>query len=209
MPGPSGSPPSARGTPGARSSCASDDLDAARFRMDFAEAMLEDLRWIGLHLGRGARRRRPACAVPPERAEAALPGRPGEAPRRGAHLPVRPLAARRDRGRRRPPRGRSDDEPVYPASLPAGPGAPAAAAGRRGRGQLAPAGARRRGDRRSTTAASGTSARWRGATSGTSRSGARTTARATSSPARSTTRRWGSPRWCAARTSCARPSGSC
>ena len=31
----------------------SDDLDSTRFRMDFAEAMLEDLRWLGFKWAEG------------------------------------------------------------------------------------------------------------------------------------------------------------
>ncbi len=185
-----------------------DDLDAARYRMDFAEAMLEDLRWMGFtwdegpdiggpHAPYSQSGRRPIYRAALERLHAA------------GHL--YPCArSRRDviEAAGAPHEGGGSDEPIYPAAFRPDPGAPVpalgAAIGVNWRLRVPDGAVLAFDDGRL-----GPRARWPGAISGTSRSGARTTARAISSPARSTTPRWGSPRWCGARIWCGRRSASC
>ena len=99
-----------------------------RFRMDFAEAMLEDLRWLGLSWSEGPdvggphapyeqSRRRPHYRAALERLHA---------PR--ADLSVR--GSRRDvlEAAGAPHEGGADDEPIYPAEFRPDPAAAAAAA---------------------------------------------------------------------------------
>jgi glutamyl/glutaminyl-tRNA synthetase len=106
-----------------------DDLDAARFRMDFETAMLEDLRWFGFawdegpdvggpHGPYGQSRRRPIYRAALERLHAA-----------GLIYPC--ARSRRDviEAAGAPHEGGADDEPVYPASFRPGPGEPTAPLG--------------------------------------------------------------------------------
>ena len=101
----------------------SDDLDAARFRMDFAVAMLEDLRWLGLSWAEGPdvggpngpycqSERRPLYRRALESLHAA-----------GMIYPC--ARTRRDviEAAGAPHEGGGDDEPVYPAAFRPGPGA--------------------------------------------------------------------------------------
>ncbi len=94
-----------------------DDLDAARFRLDFARAMLEDLRWMGLRWDEGPdiggphepysqSERRPVYRAALERLHAA-----------GLIYPC--ARSRRDviEAAGAPHEGGADDEPVYPASF--------------------------------------------------------------------------------------------
>ncbi len=92
----------------------SDDLDAVRFRLDFVDAMLEDLRWLGLTwqepmVAQSARR--PLYRAALERLHAA-----------GQIFPC--ARSRRDvlDAASAPHEGGADDEPVYPPSFrpPAG-----------------------------------------------------------------------------------------
>jgi glutamyl/glutaminyl-tRNA synthetase len=100
-----------------------DDLDAARFRLDFAEAMIEDLRWFGLdwdegpdiggpHAPYSQSQRRPIYRSALERLHA-------------AHLIYPCARSRRDVvGAAGAPHEGEDDEPVYPASFRPDPQAP-------------------------------------------------------------------------------------
>jgi glutamyl/glutaminyl-tRNA synthetase len=94
-----------------------DDLDATRFRLDFAAAMLEDLRWLGLEWQEGPdvggpsgpynqSERRPVYRAALERLHAA-----------GLIFPC--ARSRRDvlEAASAPHEGAADDEPVYPASF--------------------------------------------------------------------------------------------
>jgi glutamyl-tRNA synthetase len=94
-----------------------DDLDATRFRMDFAAAMLEDLRWLGLswqegpdvggpHAPYNQSERRPVYRAALERLHAA-----------GLIFPC--TRSRRDvlEAASAPHEGAADDEPVYPVSF--------------------------------------------------------------------------------------------
>lgn len=101
-----------------------DDLDAARFRLDFAEAMLEDLRWLGFAWGEGPdvggphgpynqRERRPIYRAALEQLHAA-----------GLIFPC--THTRKDvlEAIGAPHEGAAvDDEPVYPAAFRPPPGA--------------------------------------------------------------------------------------
>jgi len=94
-----------------------DDLDAARYRMDFAAAMLEDLRWLGLSWAEG-----PDVGGPfaPYDQSLRLPlyRRALEVLHaRGAIYPC--SRSRRDviEAAGAPHEGGSDDEPLYPASF--------------------------------------------------------------------------------------------
>ncbi|HEY5228119.1 MAG TPA: glutamate--tRNA ligase family protein, partial [Opitutaceae bacterium] len=95
----------------------SDDLDATRFRLGFAEAMLEDMRWIGLRWDEGP--------------DVGGPDAPYEQSRRLPHyraalekLHAAGLIYPCSRSRRdvleaagAPHEGAGDEEPVYPASF--------------------------------------------------------------------------------------------
>jgi glutamyl-tRNA synthetase len=95
----------------------SDDLDAVRFRMDFADAMIEDLRWLGLSWSEGPdvggphapycqSQRRPCYRAALERLHAAGLIFPCNRSRRDV---IEAAAA--------PHEGGVDDEPVYPAEF--------------------------------------------------------------------------------------------
>jgi len=101
-----------------------EDLDAARYRMDFAEAMLADLRWLGLwwdegpdiggpHAPYSQSQRRPAYRAALERLHAAGLVYPCSRSRRDV---IEAAGA--------PHEGGADDEPVYPPSFRPDPGAP-------------------------------------------------------------------------------------
>ncbi len=100
-----------------------DDLDSTRYRMDFAKAMVEDLRWLGLSWDEG-----PDVGGPhaPYSQSERLPlyrealGKP-----RAAGLIYPGARARRDviDGGGAPPAGGADDEPLYPAAFRPDPGA--------------------------------------------------------------------------------------
>ncbi len=101
-----------------------DDLDAARYRMDFAEAMFADLRWLGLtwdegpdvggpHAPYNQSQRRPLYRAALEALHAAGRIYPCSRSRRDV---IEAAGA--------PHEGGPDDEPVYPASFRPGPGAP-------------------------------------------------------------------------------------
>jgi glutamyl-tRNA synthetase len=102
----------------------SDDLDATRYRMDFAAAMLEDLRWLGLDWDEGPdgggphapyeqSRRLPRYRAALERLHAA-----------GLVYPC--YRTRRDvlEAAGAPHEGGADDEPLYPAAFRPAPTAP-------------------------------------------------------------------------------------
>ena len=102
----------------------SDDLDAARFRMDFAAAMLEDLRWLGLgwvegpdvggpHAPYRQSERRPIYRKALERLHAAAMIYPCARSRRDV---IEAAGA--------PHEGGADDEPLYPAAFRPDPSAP-------------------------------------------------------------------------------------
>jgi glutamyl-tRNA synthetase len=101
-----------------------DDLDAARYRMDFAEAMYEDLRWLGLRWDEGPdvggphapysqSQRRPLYRAALERLHAA-----------GLIYPC--SRSRRDviEAAGAPHEGGADDEPLYPAAFRPDPALP-------------------------------------------------------------------------------------
>ena len=75
-----------------------EDTDRARFREDSEQQVFDTLHWLGLHVGRGARRRRAVRALPPVRAARHLPPVRRAAARRGQGLPLLVLhrAARAD-----------------------------------------------------------------------------------------------------------------
>jgi glutamyl/glutaminyl-tRNA synthetase len=86
-----------------------DDLDAVRFRLDFVDAMIEDLRWLGLHWEEpmvSQSQRRPRYRAALERLHA-------------AHLIYPCTRSRRDvlEAAGAPHEGGPDDEPVYPKSF--------------------------------------------------------------------------------------------
>jgi glutamyl/glutaminyl-tRNA synthetase len=100
-----------------------DDLDAARFRLDFAQAMLEDLRWLGLawdegpdvggpHAPYSQSERRPTYRAALERLHEARLIYPCSRSRRDV---IDAAGA--------PHEGAADDEPVYPAAFRPDPGA--------------------------------------------------------------------------------------
>jgi glutamyl-tRNA synthetase len=95
----------------------SDDLDAVRFRMDFAHAMIEDLRWLGLswdegpdvggpHAPYNQSQRRPCYRAALEKLHA-------------AGIIFACTRSRRDviEAAGAPHEGGADDEPVYPAEF--------------------------------------------------------------------------------------------
>ena len=75
-----------------------EDTDVERSTRESEEAILRDLRWLGLDLGRGARRRRRARALPAVRAAASLSVVRQGIARRRARLP---LLLHHDAARRR------------------------------------------------------------------------------------------------------------
>jgi glutamyl-tRNA synthetase len=93
-----------------------DDLDAIRFRLDFVDAMIEDLRWLGLRweepfVSQSARRRRYRVAL--EKLHAA-----------GLIFPC--TRSRRDviEAAGAPHEGGESDEPIYPPQFRPAPGTP-------------------------------------------------------------------------------------
>ena len=87
-----------------------EDTDRARFREDSEKQVFDTLRWLGLHLGRGPRRRRPVRALPAERAPRHLHALRRAAARRrarpttaGAPPSASPRCARPSRRRSSPP----------------------------------------------------------------------------------------------------------
>jgi glutamyl-tRNA synthetase len=166
-----------------------DDLDSTRHRMDFEEAMFEDMRWIGLswdegpdvggpHAPYNQSRRIPLYRAALERLHAA-----------GLIYPC--SRSRRDviEAAGAPHEGAGDDEPLYPAAFRPDPALPVPPLGTwigvNWRLRVPDGETLEFEDSRL-----GRSARWRDATSATSPCGERTTARATSSPAPWMTRRW-------------------
>jgi len=102
----------------------SDDLDAARFRLDFAAAMLEDLRWLGLRWSEG-----PDVGGPhaPYEQSRRLPLYRRALERLHAAGLIYPCArSRRDvlEAAGAPHEGGPDEEPLYPAAFRPDPTAP-------------------------------------------------------------------------------------
>lgn len=102
----------------------SDDLDSTRFRMDFAQAMIEDMRWIGLSWDEG-----PDVGGPhaPYEQSKRLPFYKEALERLHAARLIYPCnRSRRDilEATLAPHEGGPDDEPVYPASFRPDPDAP-------------------------------------------------------------------------------------
>ena len=102
----------------------SDDLDAARYRMDFADAMLEDLRWLGLRWDEG-----PDIGGPhaPYRQSQRRPIYRAALERLHERRLIYPCSrSRRDviEAAGAPHEGGEDDEPVYPPSFRPDPDAP-------------------------------------------------------------------------------------
>ena len=101
-----------------------DDLDAARYRMDFATAMFEDMRWLGLAWDEG-----PDVGGPhaPYSQSERLPLYRAALERLRAAGAIYPCArTRRDviEAAGAPHEGGEDDEPLYPAAFRPDPGAP-------------------------------------------------------------------------------------
>jgi glutamyl/glutaminyl-tRNA synthetase len=102
----------------------SDDLDATRFRLDFAEAMLEDMRWIGLRWDEG-----PDVGGPdaPYEQSRRLPLYRSALEKLHAAGLIYPCSrSRRDvlEAAGAPHEGAGDEEPLYPASFRPDPKAP-------------------------------------------------------------------------------------
>ena len=85
----------------------SDDLDAARFRLDFAEAMMEDLRWLGFSWDEGPDVGGPHAPYEQSRTAAALSGRARAPSRGGIHYLRAPAPGATSWRRRAPPTRRS------------------------------------------------------------------------------------------------------
>jgi glutamyl/glutaminyl-tRNA synthetase len=102
----------------------SDDLDAARFRMDFAVAMLEDLRWLGLSWAEGPDVGGPHA--PYSQSERRPVYRRALESLHAAGLIYPCARSRRDviEAAGAPHEGGADDEPVYPKAFRPEPGAP-------------------------------------------------------------------------------------
>jgi glutamyl/glutaminyl-tRNA synthetase len=101
-----------------------DDLDATRYRMDFAQAMFEDLRWLGLSWDEG-----PDVGGPhaPYNQSQRLPLYRAALERLHAAGLIYPCTrSRRDviEAAGAPHEGFGDDEPVYPAAFRPDPAAP-------------------------------------------------------------------------------------
>ncbi len=102
----------------------SEDLDAERFRLDFADAMLEDLRWLGLSWDEG-----PDVGGlfgPYRQSERRGLYRQALESLRGLGLVYPCTRTRRDviEAAGAPHEGGADEEPVYPAKFRPDPGAP-------------------------------------------------------------------------------------
>ncbi len=102
----------------------SDDLDATRFRMDFADAMLEDLRWLGLTWDEGPDVGGP-CA-PYRQSERRSIYRAALERLHAARMIFPCARTRRDvvEAAGAPHEGVEGDEPVYPVSFRPGPDEP-------------------------------------------------------------------------------------
>lgn len=101
-----------------------EDLDATRYRLDFAQAMLEDLRWLGLSWDEG-----PDVGGPraPYSQSQRLPIYRAALERLHAARLIYPCSrSRRDviEAASAPHEGGGDDEPLYPAAFRPDPGAP-------------------------------------------------------------------------------------
>jgi glutamyl-tRNA synthetase len=101
-----------------------DDLDATRFRMDFAQAMLEDLRWMGFTWSEGPDIGGPFA--PYNQSERRAVYRRALDRLHAARLIYPCTRSRRDviEAAGAPHEGRGDDEPVYPKAFRPDPGAP-------------------------------------------------------------------------------------
>jgi glutamyl-tRNA synthetase len=102
----------------------SDDLDASRFRMDFADAMIEDLRWLGLCWDEGPDVGGPHA--PYRQSERRALYRRALERLHAARLIYPCSRTRRDliEAAGAPHEGGEDDEPVYPAAFRPDPAAP-------------------------------------------------------------------------------------
>jgi glutamyl/glutaminyl-tRNA synthetase len=102
----------------------SDDLDAARHRMDFAEAMLADLRWMGFSWDEGPDVGGPHAPYNQSERRPLYRAALESLHRAGIIYPC--SRSRRDviEAAGAPHEGGPDDEPVYPAAFRPGPGAP-------------------------------------------------------------------------------------
>ena len=102
----------------------SDDLDATRFRLDFAEAMLEDLRWFGFSWDEGPDLGGPHA--PYKQSERQPVYRAALEQLHAARLIFPCTRSRRDvlDAAGAPHEGGADDEPVYPPSFRPPPDAP-------------------------------------------------------------------------------------
>jgi glutamyl/glutaminyl-tRNA synthetase len=101
-----------------------DDLDATRYRMDFAQAMLEDLRWMGFSWDEG-----PDVGGPHAPYNQSQRGPLYRAALARLHAAGRIYPCSRSRrdvieAAGAPHEGGPDDEPVYPAAFRPGPGEP-------------------------------------------------------------------------------------
>lgn len=101
-----------------------DDLDAQRYRLDYAQAMLEDLRWLGLAWDEGPDIGGPFA--PYNQSERLAAYRAALERLHGARLIYPCTRSRRDliEAASAPHEGGGDDEPVYPAAFRPDPGAP-------------------------------------------------------------------------------------
>jgi len=102
----------------------SDDLDATRFRLDFAAAMLEDLRWLGLRWDEGPDVGGPHAPYAQSRRLTRYRAALERLHAAGLIYPCQ--RSRRDviEAAGAPHEGAADDEPVYPAAFRPDPGAP-------------------------------------------------------------------------------------
>ena len=102
----------------------SDDLDAVRFRMDFARSMVEDLRWLGLVWTEGPDVGGPHAPYCQSQRRAHYRAALGKLHAEGRIYPC--TRSRRDviEAAGAPHEGGADDEPVYPAEFRPPAGAP-------------------------------------------------------------------------------------
>jgi len=101
-----------------------DDLDAARYRMDFATAMFEDMRWLGLAWDEGPDVGGPHAPYSQSERLAVYRAALGRLHSAGLIYPC--ARTRRDviEAAGAPHEGGEDDEPLYPAAFRPDPGAP-------------------------------------------------------------------------------------
>ena len=94
-----------------------EDLDAVRFRMDFAEAMIEDLRWLGLNWDEGPDVGGPHAPYNQSERRALYRTALESLHSRGFIYPC--ARTRRDvlEAARAPHEGGADDEPVFPVAF--------------------------------------------------------------------------------------------